>query len=95
MENKIRLELRFTGRVQGVGFRYTATYAANNLGLTGWVYNDWDGSVLMEVQGAKSQINRLIEHLNNGRFIQIDNIEKKVIPLNNHETIFEEKPSAY
>lgn len=93
MKNKIRLQLRFTGRVQGVGFRYTATYAANCLGLTGWVYNDWDGSVLMEVQGEESLIERLIARLNEGTFIQIDSIEKKVIPLKHHEAGFEERPS--
>ena len=49
-DSKVRQRLRFTGRVQGVGLRYTASHAANALGLTGWVYNEWDGSVIMEVQ---------------------------------------------
>ena len=88
----IRLKLRFTGRVQGVGFRYTATNIANQLGLTGWVYNEIDGSVLMEVQGRTSLIEELIQRLENGTFIQIDNIEKTTLPLLSHETVFEEKP---
>lgn len=33
----IRKEIRFTGNVQGVGFRYRAKYAAEGLGVTGWV----------------------------------------------------------
>jgi acylphosphatase len=56
----IRYHLRFTGQVQGVGFRWTATRAANVLGLTGWVYNAWDGSVEMEVQGDEQSIDQMI-----------------------------------
>lgn len=65
----IRLQLRFIGRVQGVGFRWTARNIADSLGLTGWVLNDWDGSVLMEVQGKKETIEKLIEGLEHGTFI--------------------------
>ena len=56
---KIRQQLRFTGHVQGVGFRYTAYHLAQNIGITGWVYNDYDGSVLMQAQGTKEQISSL------------------------------------
>ena len=46
----VRKHIIFRGRVQGVGFRYHSTYKAENLGLTGWVRNCYDGSVEMEVQ---------------------------------------------
>ena len=46
----IRRRWRFTGTVQGVGFRYYARAAALHLGLTGWVANNWDGSVTLEAQ---------------------------------------------
>ncbi len=45
----VRKHFRFTGRVQGVGFRYRAKYAANGMGITGWAKNEFDGSVEMEV----------------------------------------------
>ena len=45
----VRKHFKITGRVQGVGFRYRAKYAASGMGLTGWVRNEWDGSVEMEV----------------------------------------------
>lgn len=93
MKEKIRLQLRFTGRVQGVGFRYTAVYGANRLGLTGWVCNKWDSSVLMEVQGTRKLIDKLIGYLNEGTFISIENIDEKEIPLITYETSFEEMPS--
>ncbi len=51
-----RLHLRFVGQVQGVGFRWTAQHTARDLGLTGWVLNVWDGSVVMELQGTNEQI---------------------------------------
>ena len=34
-----------------MGFRYRARYAAQTLDLTGWVQNEDDGSVTLEVQG--------------------------------------------
>ena len=46
-----RLRMHFVGEVQGVGFRWTARKVAQELGLTGWVRNEPDGSVSMELQG--------------------------------------------
>ena len=87
----IRYHLRFIGRVQGVGFRWTATRAADMLGLTGWVYNAWDGSVEMEVQGDEESIAEMIRTIARGRFIQIDDIEKKEIPVVEDERYFDVK----
>lgn len=47
-----RRHWHFTGSVQGVGFRYRAQYAAQLLDLTGWVENNWDGTVDLEAQGS-------------------------------------------
>ena len=88
MSEKIRQQLRFTGRVQGVGYRLTAEYTAQHFGLTGWVYNDYDGSVLMEIQGKPESIKKMIERLDSDRFIRIDNIEKTMLPLVEHEISF-------
>ena len=49
----VRKHITFYGRVQGVGFRYTAKYLAQSMDLTGWVENEWDGTVTMEVQGSE------------------------------------------
>ena len=54
-EKSIRKHLIFSGRVQGVGFRYRAMNIAQMLGLTGWVKNRWDGKVEMEVQGKRKR----------------------------------------
>ncbi|MCR5698022.1 MAG: acylphosphatase [Treponemataceae bacterium] len=88
MHDKIRQQLRFIGQVQGVGFRYTALKGANMLGLTGWVYNDYDGSVLMQVQGPLETINQLIQILSQGTFINIERIERENIELDELERSF-------
>ena len=51
-ENLIRKHYWFSGRVQGVGFRYRACYIASSLGVTGWVRNNWDDRVEMAARGS-------------------------------------------
>ncbi|HIV52883.1 MAG TPA: acylphosphatase [Candidatus Mediterraneibacter norwichensis] len=79
--SEVRKHIVFYGRVQGVGFRYTAKYLARSLELTGWVKNDWDGTVTMEVQGREQLINKLLTGLNHSRFISIEWMDTKEIPL--------------
>lgn len=79
--SEVRKHIVFYGRVQGVGFRYTAKYLARSLELTGWVKNDWDGTVTMEVQGREQLINKLLTGLNYSRFISIEWMDTKEIPL--------------
>ncbi len=77
----IRKHIVFHGQVQGVGFRYSAAYLARSLELTGWVTNAWDGTVVMEVQGRESRIDKLLQGINARPFITIDWIDTKSIPL--------------
>lgn len=76
-----RRKLRFHGRVQGVGFRYRASYIASSLGLTGWVQNEYDNTVSMEVQGDSLMINKMLQTLNSGSYIQIDWVDSEQIEL--------------
>ena len=48
----IRKHFYFSGRVQGVGFRYQACRIARNLGLTGYVKNLWDLSLIHILQNT-------------------------------------------
>lgn len=77
---EVRKHIVFHGRVQGVGFRYTAKYLAQSMELTGWVQNEWDGTVVMEVQGREALINKLLIGLNHGQFITIEWMDAKEIP---------------
>ena len=57
---------RVTGRVQGVGYRYTAAHMAQELGLSGWVRNVPDGSVETRVQGDERVLERYVAFLEQG-----------------------------
>ncbi len=87
-KEKIRKGLRFHGHVQGVGFRYQAMNAARQLGLTGWVRNEIDGSVTMEVQGPEEAIDRLLLFLKENRWIDIRDMEAETLPLEARESSF-------
>ena len=80
----------FTGRVQGVGFRYRAYYAANHLGIGGWVRNCSDGSVEMEVEGPEEELDKLIMTLEDDTYIVIENMSYKDIPAEG-QSIFDYK----
>lgn len=84
----IREHIVFYGRVQGVGFRYRARYVASELGITGWVRNEWDGTVEMEAQGAKEQINKMLQLINQGSYIQVEDIKRKELPVESEERGF-------
>lgn len=86
----VRKHILFYGRVQGVGFRYHATYKARSLGLSGWVRNLYDGSVEMEVQGDADAIADLLLYLHKQRFVRIDRMEEVQIELK-RESEFREK----
>ena len=78
---KIRRHYVFTGSVQGVGFRWRAVHAASQFGVTGWVRNLYDGSVEMEAEGQEKDLEAMLLSIENGRFIEIENIEVKELPL--------------
>jgi acylphosphatase len=50
----------FTGRVQGVGFRYTALQTAREFDVSGYVSNLTDGRVLLEVEGRPQEVEAFI-----------------------------------
>ena len=77
----IRKYLKIRGFVQGVGFRYRAEHAANMIGATGWVRNDPDGAVSMEIQGTEEQIDKVIMMVNQGNYVDIQSMDAKTIPL--------------
>ena len=52
-----------TGRVQGVGYRYTSLRVAEELGLQGWVRNASDGSVEVWAQWPESSVRAFTEFL--------------------------------
>ena len=78
---RIRRAYRFAGYVQGVGFRWLARTAAEPLGLTGFVQNEADGTVYLEAQGDPAAHERLLTTLYQGRYLQIERMESRPLPL--------------
>lgn len=78
---KVRKHIFFSGRVQGVGFRWQSARLARNLGLTGWVRNLYDGRVEMEVQGEDLALARMLASLREDRYILIEDMEMTSLPL--------------
>jgi len=56
----VSVQLRVTGRVQGVGYRESLRAEAEGLGVTGWVRNRRDGSVEALLQGPREAVEALI-----------------------------------
>ncbi len=54
------------GRVQGVGFRFSAKQKAKEFQVVGWVKNKQNGTVEIEAEGKEEQIDAFIEALKHG-----------------------------
>ena len=57
----IRKVVFYSGRVQGVGFRYTTASLAKRFDVAGYVQNLPDGKVRLDVQGASDQVQGLLD----------------------------------
>ena len=53
----------FRGRVQGVGFRRTTWHLAQNFSVTGYVRNEPDGSVRLQVEGPEDEVSQFLARL--------------------------------
>lgn len=59
----MRVAVRYTGRVQGVGFRATAREVAGGFAVAGFVRNEADGGVWLEVQGEGDEVEAFLGRL--------------------------------
>ena len=84
-----RWRVVFSGRVQHVGFRYTAYYLAKALYLTGWVDNLPDGRAEMEAQGPVALLRRLVLQLKSRPHIRITDMEIEELPPLPYDRHFE------
>ena len=84
----IREHLIFTGRVQGVGFRFKAQHLDRHYGVTGWIRNNYDGSVEAQMQGREEELDKIIQSLQQDSYIRIDWITRNRIETESGERSF-------
>jgi acylphosphatase len=71
-----RLSAQITGRVQGVGFRNFTQMRARQLGVSGWVRNEDDGSVRVEAEGPRGALEDLLDAVREGpRTARVDGVD--------------------
>jgi acylphosphatase len=61
-----RLHAVVHGRVQGVSFRYYTQKRANELNLSGYVRNKWDGTVEVVAEGRRGDLEEILSFLHEG-----------------------------
>ncbi|SMC76572.1 acylphosphatase [Pedobacter africanus] len=62
----IHIDVKITGKVQGVGFRETTKYVADQSGIKGFIRNEADGSVYIEAEGGQWELDSFLEWCNDG-----------------------------
>lgn len=75
---KKRIEMKIHGNVQGVFFRTSTETKAKELGLTGWVKNKQDGTVIVFAEGEEKDLQKLVDFCYNGvQSARVDKIDEK------------------
>lgn len=62
----VHVNIVLEGRVQGVGFRETTKYVADQSGIKGFVRNEPDGTVYIEAEGEQWELDSFIDWCNEG-----------------------------
>ena len=65
-EDTLTVNMKITGKVQGVGFRYFVLRQAQERGMYGWVSNKPNGDVEAFAQGEKADLERFIAKVKEG-----------------------------
>ena len=73
--NQVRFVVRFTGNVQGVGFRATVLHQASDLNVHGHVRNQADGSVQLDVDGTRSELKTLLDRVKSVMSSHIESVD--------------------
>lgn len=76
----IRRRVYFSGRVQGVGFRFTASRIAERFSVVGWVRNLPDGRVEMVAEGAEAELARFIAAVQGAMKASIQDVQSESEP---------------
>ena len=82
-------QILIQGRVQNVGFRYFTFKTARMLKLSGFVRNEMDGSVYIEVEGNESNVNEFIKEVRKGpSWARVDQVDVNICPVQNFSEFY-------
>jgi acylphosphatase len=85
MYEKILYKINVSGQVQGVGYRWNAANEARIRGIKGFVKNLSDGSVYLEAEGSKEDLNTFVEWCKRGpRFGFVESVNVDTYPPVNY-----------
>tara|TARA_Y100000310_G_scaffold302635_1_gene340140 strand:- start:4405 stop:4668 length:264 start_codon:yes stop_codon:yes gene_type:complete len=71
----IKVNILFSGKIQGVGFRYGLKRKSKQLGIKGYVKNLDDGKVEAVLEGDDEKIEKVLDHCK--KIFDVENIEIK------------------
>jgi acylphosphatase len=79
--NKLLYKILITGRVQGVGFRWNVSTEARNRGINDFIKNLSNGTVYLEAEGYKEQLDDFVEWCRNGPGLSIvESLKTDIFP---------------
>ena len=78
----------FSGHVQGVGFRYTVKNIALRHDVRGYVRNLPDGRVELVMEGPDTEMNRLLDDVNDRMRDYVNGVDRKLLPASNEFSRF-------
>jgi acylphosphatase len=87
LENLMKhINIRITGKVQGVSFRATTKAVADQMGIRGIIRNEADGSVYLEAEGDDVSLEVFLEWCHEGSDrSRIENVEVVPAELKNYQ----------
>jgi acylphosphatase len=85
MNTKMHYNITVSGRVQGVGFRWSAAAEARKFGITGFVRNLPNGNVYIEAEGSPSQLDDFVAWCKIGpAFGFVESVDTESLPPVNY-----------
>ena len=82
---KIHYSIYIYGRVQNVGFRYFVVMKAGEYQITGTVKNEQDGTVMVEAEGTKEQLDIFLADLKKGPgWARVDDVKVTQLPVTDY-----------
>ena len=89
-EDTLTVNMKITGKVQGVGFRYFVLRQAQELGINGWVSNKSNGNVEAFAQGEKADLEQFIAKVKEGpSFSRVEDVSLNWVNEADHYFGFE------